>query len=358
MLKNNQNLPESPAPHRPRSRRIERKLWHDQKSNPTRHVGCSGCPEFDVCGGLQTDAAIFDCSNALLQQHIGCDRVCRWHPSYVRRVREVGTFDFDNVARSEQINSRKLPGFIPTIYHRSGRRLPLALPVAALPLYKLIDRKAGRAKFSSRESLCNEFCLDPATRLVLTGTAADAPLERFWAIGSGARKAIAQDLKRLGIELVTTPNFSLFSDRPRWDDLHAMKRIAIVHHEMQSQGLVTALHVNGRTDRDFERWTTFIRERDEINHVAFEFTTGTGWQDRREQHLNWLLSLASSVGRQLTLVLRGGGDLVPRLRAEFADVVYLDTSAFMKTVKRQQGVLNADRGTTWIRCLTDRTSVR
>jgi hypothetical protein len=54
--------------------------------------------------------------------------------------------------------------------------------------------------------------------------------------------------------MATTPNYSLFVDRPRWDDLHAMKRIAIVHGEFLEAGMPGALHVNGRTDRDFERW--------------------------------------------------------------------------------------------------------
>lgn len=53
--------------------------------------------------------------------------------------------------------------------------------------------------------------------------------------------------------MVTTPNYSLSIDQPRWDDLHSLKRIAIVHEEFLNEGLPAALHVNARTDKDWER---------------------------------------------------------------------------------------------------------
>lgn len=36
-------------------------------------------------------------------------------------------------------------------------------------------------------------------------------------------------LRSIGVEMVTTPNFSLFVDGPRWDDLHSIKRIPNTH---------------------------------------------------------------------------------------------------------------------------------
>jgi hypothetical protein len=40
---------------------------------------------------------------------------------------------------------------------------------------------------------------------------------------------------------------------PRLDNLFNMKRIALVWSEIQREGMPCALHLNARTDRDFER---------------------------------------------------------------------------------------------------------
>jgi hypothetical protein len=147
--------------------------------------------------------------------------------------------------------------------------------------------------------------------------------------------------------MTTTPNYSLFLDRPRWDDLHSMMRIAIVHSEFLAEGMPAALHVNGRTDHDFDRWAHFVRSRDGITHVAYEFTTGTAVAGRRMQHVTWLIRMARAVRRPLHLIVRGGADLLPLLRGGFASVTFLDTSVFIKTMMRQQAHLRDDGRTEW-----------
>lgn len=145
----------------------------------------------------------------------------------------------------------------------------------------------------------------------------------------------------------TTPNYSLFLDRPRWDDLHSIKRIAIVHSEFLSEGLPAALHINGRTDADFHRWTDYVLMRPEITHLAYEFTTGTGAAGRREKHVLWLAELARSARRPLHLIIRGGAELLSSLNTAFANVTFLDTSVFMKTMKRQRAFYKDDGGIGW-----------
>lgn len=147
--------------------------------------------------------------------------------------------------------------------------------------------------------------------------------------------------------LVTTPNYSLFLDRPRWDDLHAMKRIAIVHNEFLSEGMPAALHVNGRTETDFRRWGAYVSVRPEITHLAYEFTTGTGWADRCELHAAWLAGLAAAAGRPLHLVIRGGVDVLPTLSAAFPRITMINTSIFMKTMMRRRAIPDGNSGLAW-----------
>ena len=152
---------------------------------------------------------------------------------------------------------------------------------------------------------------------------------------------------------MTTPNFSLFTDQPRWDDLHSMKRIAITHEKFLQEGLPAALHVNARTERDWERWTEYIRLRCEVTHVAFEFQTGAGWSGRIDWQAAQLLNLAKGAGRPLHLVIRAAGsDILPGLITTFGDTTVLDTASFVKAVYRQRGIETACGKIEWETSLT------
>jgi hypothetical protein len=154
---------------------------------------------------------------------------------------------------------------------------------------------------------------------------------------------LIRTFRDLGIALVTTPNYSLFIEQPRWDDLHAMKRIGIIHSEFLNEGLPAALHVNGRTETDFRRWEDYIVSRPEVCVLAYEFTTGTGWAGRQERHADWLAELARGVGRPLRLIVRGGTDVLPELVAAYDCVSMVETSAFMKTMKRKRAHISENR---------------
>ena len=312
-----------------------RRLWHDPDLD-TDALGCRACPEFALCGGLRPRIPFFDCLQFCCGNPQDCDRVCRNNPHFVDRVREVGTFNLDTVPRAPLLTSPLIPRVVPIVYHRAARNIPTSSPTVALPLYKMFDRRTGKPRYLSRTALANAFGLEHNVKVLLTGTDRDRPLERWWAFGENLRLEIIRAMKQAGIVLVTTPNYSLFIDRPRWDDLHAMKRIANVHEEFLREGLPAALHVNGRTEDDFRRWTTYVAARREISHIAYEFATGTGRAGRRELHANWLAELAASVDRPLHLVMRGGTEVVSVLAQAFAGITLLDTSIFMKTMMRQR----------------------
>jgi len=316
------SVPDAPATRR--SPRKERRLWHDETRNPSC-LGCSGCPELRVCGGLRLKLRSFDCLDFCCGNPSACDRVCRNNPDYVERVREVGGFDLTEVPRAQPLIAPELPPIVPVIFHGSAREVCIAPPAAALSLYQMFSRRTGEPRHASHEALCAAFCVVPGTPLVLTGTDRDRPLERWWGLGGERRRVVIRAAKSAGVVMATTPNFSLFLDRPRWDDLHAMMRIALVHWEFLEEGLPAALHINGRTEADFARWASYLASRPEITHVAYEFGTGTGWAGRREQHAAWLVSLALSVGRPLVLVVRGGTDMLPSLASAYASVTVLET---------------------------------
>lgn len=312
---------------------IRRSLTIDSKAN-TMSLGCPLCPHFGECGGLHVEASLLDCGALCCGRPKTCSRVCRnKSEAFVAQCREIGGFDLGNTPRTPVRPSNLGSGVAELIYHGSRRKTPLRLPIVALRLADVIDCRSGCAKFSTRMEMCAAFQIDPSCKIILTGVDHDARIEPWWSL-SYARISIIRSLFRLGIALVTTPNFSLLLDNPRTDDLSAMKRIALTFAEFQQEGLSCALHPNSRAGRDFERWTEFVAMRPEVSMLSYEFITGSGLSARRQFHLDGLINIAQAAGRPLDIVVRGDPKVVPILRAHYREVIYIDTTAFMKAQKR------------------------
>ncbi len=331
-----------------RSLRSERRLWHDGAHHPLS-LGCTRCPDRRVCGGLHVDRGIFDCTAFCCENPRPCDAVCRNKPDdFARRVREVAGFLLDDVPRAPVLAVPELPALVPTLFHGDSRTAPFDGSAAVcLPLYKVIHRHDGTIRYETRADLADGFRIVQDMPVILTGTAADPPLERWWSLGSQRRRSMIRGLRSLGVAMVTTPNFSLFADQPRWDDLHSIKRIALVHEEFLNEGLPAALHVNARTDQDWSRWRAYIAGRPEVTHIAFEFATGAGRAERIDWHADQLVRLAATLDRPLHILVRGGSRIMSRLAAAFSRLTVLDTSAFFKTVNRQQAELTATGAVMW-----------
>jgi len=341
---NQYHLQETPPP---RSLSRERRLWQvtDQLISP---LGCGSCPEQSICGALRIKTPVFDCLDFCCRNPKNCDNVCRSHPDYVDRVREVGGFSLETVPRGPAIAGPLLPRIVPMIFHGSRRDLTFAPPAVALSLYQMFDRRDGRLRFASREALCASYRIAGPTEVILSGTDCDASVERWWGLEERQRRRMIQGLHRIGVALVTTPNYSMFTDVPRWNDLHAIKRIALVHHELICEGVAAALHINGRTETDFRRWADFVNIRPEVTHLAYEFTTGTRWAGRREQHVAWLCELANAIKRPLHLIVRGGAEIVPELARAFSVITVLETVSFIKTMMRHRAESNGNSHLRWI----------
>ena len=329
-----------------RTLRREKRLWDQPKLTPS--LGCVGCRQYDACGGLRTEAALLDCLDLCCGKPSTCASVCRNKPeNFVARVREIGGFELNTVPRVPELIAPPLPPTVPVIYHGSKRTMPYGGGIVALPLYALVEKRTGEVKFTSRDILCRAFRIAPDATIILTGTAQDPPLERWWSYGEQRGREIIASLLSLGIRMATTPNYSLFANVPRWDDMHSMKRIALTFAQFADAGMPVALHVNGRTDRDFSRWDAFLQARPEVSHLAYEFATGAGHGERCRQHAAWLTGLAHSVGRPLHLIVRGGLEVLPELSKAFASTTVFETSAFIKTMKRQRAMIAGNAAVKW-----------
>jgi hypothetical protein len=235
----------------------QRRFWHDP-SKPIDSIGCGSCPERNQCGGLRLNNSLFDCLDLCCHKPNTCDNVCRSNGAFPRRVREIGGFSLDGIPPTAPNGPLNLQPVIPMLYHGSGRRAVVRAENVALPPYAMFNRNCGSPRYSSGEALRGHYGVGESTRVILSGTAKDSPLETWWELGRPARVRIVKSLLKASVSLVTAPNFSLFTDAPRCTDLHSIKRIALVHNEIMSEGLPAALHVNGRTETDFRRWADFL----------------------------------------------------------------------------------------------------
>jgi hypothetical protein len=277
--------------------------------------------------------------------------VCRNNPDlFFERVMEVDGFDLDTIQRVPPLPAPHLPDVVPLIGNKFTRSRMLHEPVVAVPLYELFDMGSGEPLVCTRKQLSDRFRIPVDSVVVASGVNRDNKVEAWWAIADRPRRLAT--LKSLGVALVTTPNFSLFIDVPRPDNLHGMKRIGLSWAELMAGGVPTALHVNARTDHDYARWARFIAERPEVAVLAFEFGTGAGYPRRIDWHVEQLCSLADHVARPLMLVVRGGVSVLPQLRARFARVILIETEAFSRAVKRRRAVLTEGGKLRWVRSPT------
>lgn len=319
----------------PKPRRNTQALWDDASTSPGS-LGCQSCVDRGICGGAHKGASFYDCMDyCRCADKAACDLVCRGNPAiYVERLREVGGLNLMDTPRALEVDVAPLPSMVPLIEHNSARRDTLNFPIVAIPLYHLVDLDVGRLRFADRGALAKQFGIDPHARLVVSGVGRDRKIERYWALSN--RSAALAQLQQLDVSLITPPNFSVLTDVPRTDNLHAMKRIMIAFTEMVQAGLPTALHLNARTERDYERWAEVIAARNEVQCLAVEFATGAGRGHRIDWHVTRLQELARAAGRPLRLILRGGTRALEPLRLSFETVTMIDTDAFNKTRCRKQ----------------------
>lgn len=253
------------------------------QDNPYYHMlslGCTDCTFIRECGGLRTGAGVFDCmSLCTCDDPHACDSVCpKKTRDFVARIQEVKELNIHTAPRGPKNGCPDLPKYVPMIYHGSRRHFKTQLKTVAVPFKQLIDFKRGEARYKTRDELAKKLGISEQSEIILSGVDRDFVLEKWWEMKN--RMSILKQLSDIRINVLTTQNFSLFTDVPRTDNLHSMKRIALCWTEMAQAGLQTALHINARTERDYANWEQFLRERPEVEMISFEFGTGAGRQPR------------------------------------------------------------------------------
>lgn len=326
-----------------RNLRRERRRWDNPDLN-ILPLGCVQCADRELCGGIHKKQIDYYCLGDCCGDPSNCGNVCpRNFDGYVDRYREVDGFDLDNIPRATPLLPPDLPAYIPFIFHRNRRAALLDVPAVALPLHKFYSRRDGSLRYKTRAEIEAAFNVNRKARIVLIGCGRDKPIEAWWGLSS-QRRTILKSLTDLGMELVTSPNYSLFTDVPRHDNLYNIKRIGVAWYEAVDAQMPCAVHLNARTVHDYERWTRFIKQRAEVTDVSFEFKTGGAWRGRRAFHYQQLAEVGRQAGRPLRMLMVGGLPAIPALAPAYARLTLIDTTAFMKALYRQRLIVGNEGG--------------
>jgi hypothetical protein len=248
-------------------------------------------------------------------------------------VRDAGGLSIDQKWNLRQ-DRLPLPFYIPRIEHRFRRTRPLSQRDVAVTTYDILaaGSTSGR-KLSTPAELRKHFMISPRARVISLSIEKDNRLENYW------RRERSRDypgqLAALGIQYITTPNYSLPLNVPRTEHLVNIRRSLVSGEKLSLAGLNVIPHLNAMTQMDWDHWCGFLREHPAIHYVALEFQTGLRKKQKAIWHLAQLLNLQEAIGRPLHLVAVAGGRYV-RYLTEFFGVTVVDSGPFIRTLNRRR----------------------
>jgi len=188
--------------------------WH--KDDLPLGRDCDRCPDFGICGGVRsvkTPNSCLSLCSCKPNSKDGRGSVCKCDAKHlVQRMREVGGWDLE-VPRAPLVPSPSFPQMIPLIYGKSNRERVLGRSAVSIPIHSVFSRRTGELSVDSHEALCEKFLIDQNTQIILSSVHHDPTIEGYWSLGRSQN--IAAKLRTLGLDLITTPNFSLFPDVQR-----------------------------------------------------------------------------------------------------------------------------------------------
>jgi hypothetical protein len=205
--------------------------------------------------------------------------------------------------------------------------------MVAIPTSKVLGGRDGHfgPLFDSAEELRRKFRLGLDTQVLLVSVNTDPFLERYWRWAKVTRAP--ERLAALGIAGITIPNFSFFSDAPRFHHLYNRGRLQACLNELAEAAVPVVPHIHALTSGDLAYWLVWLRDHPEVRHVCREFQTGND-----EGAVDELARLQDEIGRALHPVIVGGARFAARLRGRFTHFTIVDSKPFMAALHRQRAV--------------------
>lgn len=180
---------------------------------------------------------------------------------------------------------------------------------------KMVPKLAGR-------SAAEAFGLPETAAAVLVGYGKDPLVEAYW---SGRhRDGLALALAAQGWDLVLAPNYSMYLNQPRAEQLLNFRRNLLVAAELAELGVATAPCLYWSRLEDLERYTDWVADT-EPAQVAVNLQTLRTPAEWTELVLPGLAYLAGTLPPTLPIWLAGASrpDRIAAVRALFGDRLHL-----------------------------------
>lgn len=315
-------------------------------------TGCANCLLLTPCGG-HPDPVIYN---------VGC-------ANYAKKGRAVDTDDMDpkfpqkfwhlwddvgglrdyTVEKLLPLRPAGLPRYVPMLQgpHLRPSRL-LNIKAVALPLFHVVGRKTDAsygAKFADAAGLRHAYSLRKDARILLVGVDHDAPLETLWA--ELDQPGVCESIARLGLE-VTVPNYSFFTDVPRFQILRNFKRILLTAERLSQAEVRVSLHINAITTGDWARFRSFLQEHSEVSSITLEFQTGARIDKAfGDGTFDELVRLVNRLSRPLHCILVGAGRYYRSAHQRLKNFTIIDSVPFMHAQARKFLLKTSSGRFTW-----------
>jgi hypothetical protein len=178
-------------------------------------------------------------------------------------IRLLGCLDliWPRTVRHHQPQS--LPDHLPVLVQAYAD--PIEVPWVALHAGRVLGVTGRGLTPKHRRPIHEVYRLGSGTRVALEFYVEDRVLEGLWA----NRLCVIRELKQLGLDLVLSPNFSVWRDHSRFEQLVQQRRSFAFYHELIEAGLPAIPDVGwSRFEPDGRLWAEWINGQPDLRAIS------------------------------------------------------------------------------------------
>jgi hypothetical protein len=219
-------------------------------------LSCELCPAAARCGGSSNFCLVGRCkgceSNQLSRMEV--------RASVIRLLGGLELL-WPRPVRHHQPQS--LPDHLPVLVQAYAD--PIEVPWVALHAGRVLGVTGRGLTPKHRRPIHEVYRLAPGTLLALEFYVEDRVLEGLWA----NRRCVIRELRQLGLNLVLSPNFSVWRDHSRFEQLVQQRRSFAFYHELIEAGLPAIPDVGwSRFEPDGRLWSEWINAQPDLRAVS------------------------------------------------------------------------------------------
>ena len=142
---------------------------------------------------------------------------------------------------------------------------PVDLPWVAIHGGRLLGVTGRGLTPKHRRPLREVYRLAPTTKIALEFYVEDRVLEGLWA----SRRSVVDELVSLGVDLILTPNFSVWFDHPRFEALIQIRKAFCLYMEMVEAGLPAVPDISFNLfEPDGRLWAEWVNSQPSLQAVS------------------------------------------------------------------------------------------